>query len=340
VTATELLPTDVASSGSPAVEILDLRMTYGRPWWLLGARRRVEALRGVSLAVERGETFGVLGHNGAGKTTLVKILATLLVPTEGLVSVDGLDVVRDPKLVRRRIGIVLGGDRALYWKLTGRENLRYSAALYGISWREAQERLAELDTRLELGVALDRRVELLSRGMKQKLHLTRALIRKPSLLLLDEPTIGLDAASARAAREVIKELRSEGCTVVLTTHNTTEAEQLCDRIAVLSAGEVLALGRPETIVRRARLATVITVKLSTDSQAACARLRSMSDVQAVVSEAGDRETAIRIVSTWGDDWPSRLLPALNGCTVISVEVNRPTLEDSYLHLVEKATAGS
>src|SRR5690242_2745697 len=237
-----------AMLSAPAIEARQLRKTYKSTRGVL-RREKVEqvALRGVDLAIERGELFGVLGPNGAGKTTMTKIFTTLLLPTSGNALVLGLDAVRDQWALRRRIGFVFGGDRGLYWRLSGLDNLRYFADLYRIPPEVAGKRIPALLERLGLAGRERDRVELYSRGMKQRLHLARGLLNDPEVLFLDEPTIGLDPVGARELRVIVRELADAGKTIFLTTHYMFEADAICDRIAVINGGEIVAEGTPSSI---------------------------------------------------------------------------------------------
>ncbi|EQD36352.1 daunorubicin resistance ABC transporter ATPase subunit [mine drainage metagenome] len=216
------------------------RVFESRKGFLFTEKTRTEALRGVDLRVDQGEIFGLLGPNGAGKTTLTKILSTLLLPTSGDARVLGIEVARDPQAVRPRIGLVLGGERGLYNRISARENLRYFADLFGLLPSHRDRRIQEVLDRVGLSEAADRRVEEYSRGMKQKLHLARGILHRPELLFLDEPTIGLDPKSARETRKLIRSLVSDGVTIFLTTHYMFEAEELCQRLAILSKGQIVA----------------------------------------------------------------------------------------------------
>jgi ABC-2 type transport system ATP-binding protein len=207
-------------------------------------RERFRAVDGVDLRIERGEIFGLLGPNGAGKTTTMRMLATLLEPTSGTASVMGLDVVREAREVRRQMGAVLSDGRSLYWKLTARENLEYFAALYHVPAAETRRRIDDALAAVRLTDRQEDYVERYSAGMRQRLVLARALLPDPQLLLLDEPTVGLDPQSSRDLRERVAALRADGRTVVLTTHYMEEADQLCDRIAIIDHGTIVALDTP------------------------------------------------------------------------------------------------
>ena len=227
------------------LEARDLRRTFTTTTGVLRRnRKQVEAVRGVSFAIEPGELFGLLGPNGAGKTTTIKMLITLLLPTAGSANILGLDVVRDAREVRRHIGYVFGGDRGLYERLSAQDNLRYFAELYAVPARDQRARIGELLELVGLTGREKERVEGFSRGMRQRLHIARGLLHDPALLFLDEPSIGIDPVGARELRATIAGLRSAGKTILLTTHYMFEADELCDRIAVLSQGELVAEGTP------------------------------------------------------------------------------------------------
>jgi ABC-2 type transport system ATP-binding protein len=225
-----------------AVEIDEIRRVFT-------PRKRdpVTALDGVSLTIPVGEVHGLLGPNGAGKTTLVKILSTVLLPTDGRALVCGHDVVTETKAVRPLIGIVFGGERGLYTRLTARQNLEYWGALYRLSGAEIKTRTAILLERVGLTERADQRVEEFSRGMKQRLHLARGLMGDARVLFLDEPTTGMDPLAAREFRTLIGELKSEGRTILLTTHDMVEAETVCDRVTLIDRGRILATETPRTL---------------------------------------------------------------------------------------------
>jgi ABC-2 type transport system ATP-binding protein len=256
-------------SGAFAVEARGLGkvFTRGRRTLLQRLRREpdqrqtFQAVDGIDLEVQEGEIFGVLGPNGAGKTTTLRMLATLLEPSQGEAQVMGIDIRRRPRDVRRVIGAVLSGERSLYWKLTARENLEYFAALYHVPGPEIRTRITETLATVELSDRADEYVERFSTGMRQRLVLARALLPRPRLLLLDEPTIGLDPQSARHMRDQVRELRQEGRTVLLTTHYMEEADQLCDRIAIIDHGKIVALGTPTELKRMVRAEQVVPITL-------------------------------------------------------------------------------
>src|SRR5215813_10029892 len=238
-----------------AIEARDVAKTF-RAGWI--RRRQTEALRGVSLAVPRGAIVGVLGPNGAGKTTLLSIFATLLTPDRGSVTILGHDVVREASLLRRRLNMASGRPSFL-WSLRVGEIVAFYERLYGLSGRALRARVDEL---IELGPY--RRVPYsdLSTGLKQRVALAKSLVNEPELLFLDEPTLGLDPDVAARVRAHIARLRREaGITIVLTTHYMREADELCDEIAFIKGGQILARGTPGELKRQIRLGEVIALKL-------------------------------------------------------------------------------
>ncbi len=232
----------------PAVVVTNLVKRFPRtvgyrhvlPWV---HAEEVTALFGISLEVAEGELFGLLGPNGAGKTTLMKILSTLVLPNSGRAAIFGHDVVREETEARRMVGLITADERSFYWRLTGRQNLLFFAALYQLHRREAEERVAELLELLDLTGAAGQRFQTYSTGMRQKMAIARGLLANPRVLLVDEPTRSLDPMSAQTVRAFLKEkIVRTGCTIILATHQMAEAEQLCDRVAVLDRGRVLAMG--------------------------------------------------------------------------------------------------
>ena len=210
-----------------------------------GRKSEVVAVNKVSFTVEEGEIFGVLGPNGSGKSTLIRLLATLLLPDGGDIIIFGFDVVKQPMEVQRLINRV-SVEASFFKKLSPMENLIYGARLYGMGGSETRPRIVEILTRLGLEKrSIYRPMEEMSRGMQQKVAIARALLSRPRLLLLDEPTTGLDPRSKRDVQEVVNELRDEsGTTILLTTHDMVEADNLCDRIAIIDSGSIVALGTP------------------------------------------------------------------------------------------------
>src|ERR671918_3184402 len=244
------------------VEAHDLHRTYRTSTGVLRRKwMNVEAVRGVSFEIKEGELFGLLGPNGAGKTTTIKMLITLLIPTEGTAQVLGYDVVKDAREVRKRIGYVFGGERGVYERLSGYDNLRYFAELYGVPPKQIRPRIESLLELVGLKGREQERVEGYSRGMRQRLHIARGLLHDPPVLFLDEPTIGVDPVGARELRATISSLADAGKTILLTTHYMFEADSLCDRIAVINRGEIVAHGTPADLKNRVESGRVVEVEV-------------------------------------------------------------------------------
>jgi ABC-2 type transport system ATP-binding protein len=320
----------------PVVEAQDLYRTYRTS---TGTIRRkwmdVEAVRGVSFGIERGELFGLLGPNGAGKTTTIKMLITLLLPTSGTARVLGYDVVKDPREVRKRIGYVFGGERGVYERLSGYDNLRYFAELYGVPPKEIRGRIDSLLELVGLKGREQERAEGYSRGMKQRLHIARGLLHDPPVVFLDEPTIGLDPVGARELRATIASLAQAGKTILLTTHYMFEADALCDRIAVITRGQIVAEGTPADLKRGVTEGAVVEVEVFGVPDGTVERVREFQGVMSVSVE--EREQAqVLIVQTRADaELTQPILGALNGANVGRISRREPTLEDAYVALVSE-----
>ncbi|MGW8554636.1 ABC transporter ATP-binding protein [Streptomyces tubercidicus] len=287
----------------------------------------VHALSEVDLTVERGEIFGLLGPNGAGKTTLCRILSTVLLPTSGTARVMGHDVVQEADRVKSTIGIVFGGDRGLYARLTVRDNLRFWAALYGLHGQALRQRCEELLERMGLSDRAADRVDTLSRGMKQRLHLARGLVADPPLLILDEPTVGMDPVAAHDFRTLMSQLAADGRTVLLTTHDMAEAEAVCDRVSLMDRGRILATGAPAEI--GAEISRYERVDASGVPETVTADLNALPGVISVRTIAEDRtriETA--------DASATRLvMRRLVDAHATEISAGRPSLEEVYLHII-------
>ena len=247
----------------PAISIQNLSKTYPPSFPRLKAMLRmevksaVEALRDVSLEVGEGEILGLIGRNGAGKTTLTKVIATLVQPTSGSVTVSGFDSIKDEVKVRSLIGLATAEERSFYWRLSCEKNMMFFARLYGLRDREAKRRIGGIFEKVGLSDIADRRFSNISTGNKQKLAVARALLPDPPILLLDEPTRSLDPLAAAEMRNLISSL--EDVSVLLTSHNLSEIEELCGRVAVISRGEIKAVDTPERL--RKQHAPVQTVKI-------------------------------------------------------------------------------
>jgi ABC-2 type transport system ATP-binding protein len=316
------------------IEAIELRRTYKTTTGVF--RRRpleVEAVRGISFAVERGELFGLLGPNGAGKTTTIKMLITLLLPTSGKARVLGHDVVDEAREVRKKIGYVFGGDRGLYERLSALDNLRYFAELYGVSGREQRRRIDEVLELVGLKGREKERVEGYSRGMRQRLHIARGILHDPQVVFLDEPTIGVDPVGARELRQTIAELVRGGKTVLLTTHYMFEADTLCDRIAVIAKGQIVGEGTPAQLKSGVAEGRVTEIEVFGVGEPAVERVRSLDGVTAVTVEELEQKQLLVVQTTGEREMTHTLLAQLDGVAVGRVTSREPTLEDAYIALV-------
>ena len=290
-------------------------------------REPVTALDGVSLTIPVGEVHGMLGPNGAGKTTLVKILSTVLLPTSGTAKVLGHDVVTETKAVRPLIGILFGGERGLYTRLSARKNLEYWGALYRLSGSEIRSRSEALLERVGLTERADQRVEEFSRGMKQRLHLARGLMGDARVLFLDEPTTGMDPLAAREFRTLIAELKGEGRTILLTTHDMVEAETVCDRVTLIDHGRILATETPRS------LGSLLSRFQRIDVEDAPAEvIAEVEQTTGVSSVASQPDGSVRIeVNEEGAT--HAVLQLLVAAGVTSVKTSLPGLEEVYVQMI-------
>ena len=314
---------------APAVETRRLRRVY--------TRRRdpdVVALDGVTLAIGQGEVHGLLGPNGAGKSTLMKILSTVLLPTSGDVRVLGHDIAADPRAVRPLLGIVFGGDRGLYVRLTARQNLRYWAALYHLGAARGRRRTEELLEEFGLSERADDKVETYSLGMRQRLHLARGLIGEPRVLLLDEPTNGLDPLAARELRATIRDLAGQGRTVLLATHDLAEAEAVCDRVTMVNHGRVVATETPRALARF--VSRYERLHLDGAGPELLARVKALPGVTAL-DTAADGSARVCFDSR---EAAGRVLAYVVAAGVTSVRTELPGLEEVYLSLMRDPSAWS
>jgi len=298
----------------------------------------VEALRGVSFTVNYGEVVGLLGPNGAGKTTTIKILSTLLLPDDGEAYIAGYDVVKEPGEVRKRIGLMLTVERGFYGKLTGRENLEYFAALYGLDREYAKKRIEYLIKLLELDkLGGDYKLfEEFSLGMRARLSLARALLSDAPVLLLDEPTLGLDPPSARRIRELVKSLAHEEKKAVLyTTHNMFEAEIVCDRILLINKGLIVVSGTPGDLKAKLPKLKVLVLSLHGESVENLQRALSDLSLKHEISSEYNVHT-VRIHVQRPEDIFNDLVKKLvsSGFELLSARIEEPTLEDVFIYFSE------
>lgn len=303
-----------------------------------GEGKTLVALGGVDLEVHQGELFGLLGPNGAGKTTLIKILTTLLAPSGGRAYVDGLDVVKQSIEVRHRINMVSGGETSGYGILTVRENLWMFSQFYGVTWKDAHERITEMLKVVELEDKADTRISALSTGQRQRMNFCRGFISDPRVIFLDEPTLGLDVNAARMVRSFTRDWmrRRADRTVLLTTHYMAEADELCDRIAIIDHGKVLACDTPANLKHLLQKQPVFQIGAAGMNGQKVAYLAETPGVVRVTGEP-DESGAIYNLNLILEEEPviGAVVTALTGlgASIVSLQKSEPTLEDVFVKLV-------
>ena len=292
--------------------------------------RRIVAVNDLNLDIVPGHCFGLLGPNGAGKTTTVKMLATLLEPTSGSASVAGFDVVRSSRQVRRNIGVLFSGERGMYWRLSGRENLELFGTLSFMPRQLIQDRIQAAAERFGLQDRMDDLVETYSTGMKQRLNLARATLHQPPVLLLDEPTAALDPVAAREARHLIRQIAESGTAILLTTHNLYEAEQICDRVGIIQSGTLVAEGRPGDLIRQAGEVPRLDLLLRGDLATAKATIGSDALWWGEVNRDGEFAVSTRAPEGWRSSDALTSALASQGIVVEEARLREPDLEDAYI----------
>ena len=298
-------------STAAVIQVQDLRHTYGKR----------TALNGVSFAVNTGEIFAMLGPNGSGKTTLFRILSTLMLPTSGRALVGGFDAARQPDQVRRRIGVVFQAQ-SVDIKLTAAENLWHQGHLYGLHGSELKNRIASILGRVALADRANERVETFSGGMQRRVELAKGLMHHPSVLLLDEPTTGLDPGARRDLWQYLHQLRTqENVSVIVTTHLMEEAER-CDRLAILNAGQVVALGTPSEL--RSQIGGDVILLEAENPDSLATRIEQKFHAGATVLDG-----KVRMERKEGHRFVPDLVEAFPG-EIQSISVSKPTLEDVFI----------
>ena len=337
----------LATSNDYAIVMRNLTKTYTsklgnqhqRTRFFGRQNRTVTAVDHLNLEIQKGELFGLLGRNGAGKTTLVKILCTLLPPDDGMASVNGFDIVEQAMQVKRSIGTIFSvGERGFFWRLTGYGNLEFYAAVYNVPRRGRRERIMEV---LDLVGMKDNAFEVFQKysgGMKRKLALARALLPDPPILLLDEPTTGLDVISSRSIRDFIRNdlSRKAGKTVLYTTHYIEEAAQICDRVAIMQKGRLVALGNPDALKNMAKKGEVLDVIVKNISDIQVNALRTIDGVSSLAADVQDAvlgQTHIRLrlenVDTLQQIFDFFFREKIK---LVNFKQEEPTLEDTFIEL--------
>jgi len=322
---------------STVIEAGNLKREYvSTKGWVRPKKEIVKAVDGITFDVQRGEIFGLLGQNGAGKTTTIKMLITLLAPTSGVCNVLGLDTFREARKIRGRINFIFGGEMGVYRRLSARDNLKYFANLYHLGGAGTEKHIAAILELVGLTDKADLLVETYSKGMIQRLQIARGLINNPEIIFMDEPTVGLDPLGARMLRDIIRQLKGQGKTVMLTTHYMFEADELCDHIAIINRGRLAALGTPGELKRSVQGMSTMEIAVAGNSKAVLEQLKTIAGVRSVTEVDNGAGTSITIKHLSDVDISGETLNLLRDEKVQSFSHKDLTLEDAYVHLVEKA----
>ncbi len=300
------------------IETFDLSKNYK----LKGSKKEILALNKINISIKEGEIFGLLGPNGAGKTTMVQILTTLLQPTSGYAIVDGYNILKKPKYVKNRVGLMLESDM-LYYRITGYDNLKFFAKIYNIP--NYKQKIYDMAKEFELEQWLNQYVEKFSSGMKMKLALCRTLLLNPKILFLDEPTLGLDVKSTIF---IIKKLKALSRTIFLTSHNMSVVEKLCDRIAFIKKGNILKVGTKEDITKLIQLDIKINIKIIENKKQLKAELNQQDFINEVIETKEDFIVSLRKRENYED-----MLKILAKYKILMVKEQGLSLEDLFLQLI-------
>lgn len=303
--------------------------------------RELVALQDVNVEIESGELFGLLGPNGAGKTTLIKILTTLLAPTTGKAWVAGLDVEDEPEKVRSRINMVSGGETSGYGLLTVRENLWMFSQFYGLESGLANQRIKQLLDVVGMGDRLNTKSSDLSTGLRQKMNIVRGFLTDPQVLFLDEPTLGLDVGAARDVRQFIRQWIDidQSRTLLLTTHYMVEADELCDRVAIINEGRVLACDTPANLKHNLQSDAIFRLEVSPINGTGVQSLESLPGVKQLNHNQQDDRTVLEFIlveePVLGDVFNAL---TVNDVQILNLQKREPTLEDVFVNLVGSSMA--
>ncbi|WP_313164518.1 ABC transporter ATP-binding protein [Sedimentibacter sp.] len=317
------------------IELKDLKREFViTKGWIKRKKEIVKAVDGISFKVKKGEIFGLLGQNGAGKTTIIKMLITLLAPSSGTCKVLGYNAYGEEKEFRDKINFIFGGEMGVYKRLSARDNLKYFANLYYMDEAKANKQIDKLLELVDLKNKADVLVETFSKGMVQRLQIARGLINDPEIIFMDEPTIGLDPLGAKILRNIIRKLKTDGKTIMLTTHYLYEADELCDRIAIINNGHLVALGTPQelrNIISGMNTIEIVLEKVTNETIDVIEKLESVRSV-----EKADTDKDIKLIIKYLEDADisGNILNSLSGLKILSFNQKELTLEDVYIKLVE------
>ena len=301
---------------------------------------KIVALDDISFSIDEGKIFSLLGPNGAGKTTTIKILATLLLPDSGQAKICGYDVVKNDLLVRKTLGTVLPGERTLFWKLTVKENLAYFSDLYGLNPKYSRKRIEYLLNKFEINDRKDTYVEKLSTGLRQRVVLCRALLSDPRVIILDEPTLGLDPEASRNLRNIIKEIKDEGKTILLTTHYMYEADELSDMVAIINKGKIVSIDTPVNLKKNLDIERNITITSRNFTSNFIENIRQefFTEVKKEINEDGILKISFYLKKK--DDALSKIIKIASEHDIIvdNIALSEPTLEDVFINKTGKKFA--
>ena len=305
------------------LKVVDLHKAFGS----------TKAVDGISFQVEKGEVFGLLGPNGAGKSTIISMVSTLISPTKGEIEFKGSSILTDPKAIRQRLGVV-PQDIALYPTLSGYENLAFWGSMYGLKGAELKKRIGEVSEIIGLNGRLKDRVDKYSGGMKRRINIGAALLHRPELLIMDEPTVGIDPQSRNHILDTVLELNRQGMTIIYTSHYMEEVEYLCSRICIMDQGRIIASGTKEELVELIKGQTQVRLKVDKTDEKILGILRGIkgvSDAEQVLDEIAVSGENVDIILA---DIIARVTE--HGRRISSINVSKPNLEAVFLHLTGKA----
>ena len=293
----------------------------------------INAVDGISFEVRKGDVFGLLGPNGAGKSTTISMISTLLPPTNGNILFEGRNIFDEPKIIRKKLGVV-PQDIALYPTLTGKENLAFWGNMYGLKGTDLKKRIHEVAEIVGLNDRIKDRVDKYSGGMKRRLNIGAALLHKPEILIMDEPTVGIDPQSRNHILDTVLELNKQGMTIIYTSHYMEEAEYLCSRICIMDQGKIIAAGTQEELVELIKGVTQISLKLDKIDQNILGALKEINGVAGV-------EMVEDMIAISGENVDNLLADIITkvtagGRNITSINVKKPNLETVFLHLTGKA----
>ena len=293
----------------------------------------IRAVDGISFEVKRGEVFGLLGPNGAGKSTTISIISTLIPPTKGEIIFEGESIFKNPKNIRQKLGVV-PQDIALYPTLSGYENLRFWGNLYGLKGQELKQRINETADIIGLHERLKDKVEKYSGGMKRRLNIGAALLHMPDLLIMDEPTVGIDPQSRSHILDTVLKLNDRGITIIYTTHYMEEAENLCSRICIMDEGKIIASGTQQELVELVKEKTQINIKLDSINESI---LDGLKNIPGIIDAKIDEDIII-LYGENGDILLAQIIAKVSEHKnrIRSIDVKKPNLEAVFLHLTGKA----